>query len=93
LQAQGTVLERVVRTQYTQDGSATGALQTTTERKLLEGSQWQRVTQADGSVLTQWDEMNGGTRIEHAQQVNGAVTVTQTRTYRTGRWSARRSRA
>jgi YD repeat-containing protein len=59
-------------------------LQTTTERKLLEGSQWQRVTQADGSVLTQWDEMNGGTRIEHAQQVNGAVTVTQTRTYQNG---------
>ena len=84
IQAQGTVLERVVRTQYTQDGSATGALQTTTERKLLEGSQWQRVTQADGSVLTQWDEMNGGTRIEHAQQVNGAVTVTQTRTYQNG---------
>ena len=84
VQAQGTVLERVVRTQYTQDGSATGALQTTTERKLLEGSQWQRVTQADGSVLTQWDEVNGGTRIEHAQQVNGAVTVTQTRTYQNG---------
>jgi RHS repeat-associated protein len=84
VQAQGTVLERTVRTQYRQDGSATGALQTTTERKLLEGSQWQRVTQADGSVLTQWDEVNGGTRIEHAQQVNGAVTVTQTRTYQNG---------
>jgi RHS repeat-associated protein len=84
VQAQGTVLERMVRTQYTQDGAATGALQTTTERKLLAGSQWQRVTQADGSVLTQWDEMNGGTRIEHAQQVNGAVSLTQTRAYQNG---------
>jgi YD repeat-containing protein len=84
VQAEGTVLERVVQTQYTQDGSAAGALQTTTERKLLEGSQWQRVTQADGSVLTQWDEMNGGTRIEHMQQVNGAVSLIQTRTYQNG---------
>jgi hypothetical protein len=37
IQAEGTVLERVVRTQYTQDGAATGALQTTTERQAAGG--------------------------------------------------------
>jgi RHS repeat-associated protein len=90
VQAQGTVLERVVRTQYTQDGSATGALQTTTERKLLEGSQWQRVTQADGSVLTQSSAISTNaqsgavTRTVTAQKVSGAVTVTQTQTYQNG---------
>jgi RHS repeat-associated protein len=90
VQAQGTVLERTVQTQYTQDGSATGALQTTTERKLLEGSQWQRVTQADGSVLTQSSAISTNaqsgaiTRTVTAQQVNGAITVAQTQTYQNG---------
>lgn len=73
---EGTVLERVVRQQYTQDGADTD-LQTKTERKLLEGSSWQRSTQADGGVFTQFDVISGSTRTVHGQQ---SVTGTQSQT-------------
>lgn len=42
------------------------------------------MTQPDGGVLTQWDERSNGARLVHAQQVNGAITVTQTQTYQNG---------
>lgn len=70
---EGTVLEQVVHQQYTQDGDDT-TLQTKTERKLLEGSSWQRSTQADGGVFTQFDVLSGSTRTVHGQQ---SVTGTQ----------------
>ncbi|WP_395746835.1 RHS repeat-associated core domain-containing protein [Prosthecobacter sp.] len=70
---EGTVLEQVVRLQYTQDGADT-TLQTKTERKLLEGSFWQRSTQADGGVFTQFDVLSGSIRTVHGQQ---SVTGTQ----------------
>lgn len=75
---EGTVLERVASTRYTHD-AAESTLQTTTERKLLEGSTWQRSTQADGTVITQWDEINAttATRTVRAQQ---SVTGTQLQT-------------
>ncbi|WP_395746840.1 RHS repeat-associated core domain-containing protein [Prosthecobacter sp.] len=70
---EGTVLEQVVRQQYTQDGDDT-TLETKTERKLLEGSSWQRSTQADGGVFTQFDVLSGSIRTIHGQQ---SVTGTQ----------------
>jgi RHS repeat-associated protein len=89
VQAEGIVLERTVRKQYTKDG-ADEALQTTTERQLLEGSQWQRVTQPGGGVLTQSRAISTNaqsgviTRTVTTQQVNGAITMTQTQTYQNG---------
>ena len=74
---EGTVLETVVRAQYTQDGTNT-TLQTKTERKLLEGALWQRTTQADGTVLLQSDSITGTTRTVTTQQsVTGSQTQKQ----------------
>jgi RHS repeat-associated protein len=82
-QAEGTVLERVVRSQYTKDGDATTTLQTTTERKLLEGTTWQRTTKPDGTVITQSATITGTTRTVLSQQsVTG--TQSQTQTYQNG---------
>ena len=86
-QAEGTVLERVISTQYTlADGTN---LQTTTERKLLEGSSWKRTTQPDGTIITQTSVVTPGTgsqpttyTVTAQQSVTG--TQSQSQTYQNG---------